>query len=661
MLISLPIAVLVVLWIALVGHASDERLGWRGALLKAFVIWSTLIALVSEGLGALKWIRRPELAVSWSIMLALVLGWGLRSGHLRRGRSRLSRLRLPHSWAERSLLLGMLVLAGMLFAVGFKSPANNVDSLHYHMARVMHWAQDGSLAHYAASYHPQLLYPDWAETAILNLRVLWGSDQPAALVQWFSMLVSVIAASALAELLGAGRRAQLAAAAFAVSIPMGVLQATSTQNDYAVAMWALAVAYWTVLSWQRRSTSDELPYLAASTGLGMLTKATFAVFALPFLVSYLWTRARQQSVGRSTGAAAFLVLGVVVLNFGVWQRNLRTYGGLYGSPDQVGAELAFPSALASARDSARRPDGEIDLPAAGSRVLGWGIRSVGHAVALNLTSPSQLVNTSLWNLLDHLPGLVGRGTLEVLQNAAWNHEDTAGNPVHLALVPIALAALLLGRPRRLGPAAPAYASMSLLGFLLLQWAISLAGSPFGVRLQLPFFILWAPVFGAALERFGRRGLSGMTAAVLLLAAVPYALLNNTRPVIGRPPWPTRVHSVFTAPAAEIAFAASPGLRAPFTQAASEIGAMSCHQVGLRIDSGELEYLIWWLLDAPQSGVRLEVVDPLPLLARLADSGFRPCAVICTICGERVELNGMPLRRDFGYVRLYAAAEAELGD
>jgi len=61
---------------------------------------------------------------------------------------------------------------------------------------------------------------------------------------------------------------------------------------------------------------------------------------------------------------------------------------------------------------------------------------------------------------------------------------------------------------------------------------------------------------------------------------------------------------------------------------------SCNQVGLRLDSHDLEYPFWWLLDAPESGIQLESVETFSELERYLNRDFNPCALICTICGDR---------------------------
>ena len=77
-------------------------------------------------------------------------------------------------------------------------------------------------------------------------------------------------------------------------------------------------------------------------------------------------------------------------------------------------------------------------------------------------------------------------------------------------------------------------------YLLLPIVIGHADSFWGVRYQLPFFVLWAPVFGYAIARFERTWLTASSFVLLTLASLPWLMFNNIRPLIGMPPWPTKV-------------------------------------------------------------------------------------------------------------------------
>ena len=116
-------------------------------------------------------------------------------------------------------------------------------------------------------------------------------------------------------------------------------------------------------------------------------------------------------------------------------------------------------------------------------------------------------------------------------------------------------------------------------------------------------------------------------------------------------------SIFREPPVRVLFANWADLQDPYVAAANAIKDTDCRNVGLRLDSHDLEYPWWWLLEAPESGFRLETIYALPWLEKLVDPEFRPCAILCTICGdERTTLHGLPLVEDFGPVRLYAGPD-----
>jgi len=85
---------------------------------------------------------------------------------------------------------------------------------------------------------------------------------------------------------------------------------------------------------------------------------------------------------------------------------------------------------------------------------------------------------------------------------------------------------------------------------------------------------------------------------------------------------------------------------------ADIAASSCKDVGLRIDSHDLEYVFWWLLEAPQNRIHIETIYPLPELQRYKDPEFEPCAAICTICTDEASIYDLPLYHDYGSVKLY---------
>jgi hypothetical protein len=112
----------------------------------------------------------------------------------------------------------------------------------------------------------------------------------------------------------------------------------------------------------------------------------------------------------------------------------------------------------------------------------------------------------------------------------------------------------------------------------------------------------------------------------------------------------------TRPKEDIFFANLAYLKEPLALLTESIKGSSCEQVGLRIDSNDPEYPYWWLLDAPESGTRIETIYSLPGLDHYQDSSFKPCAIICTICGDHKRIHGLNRVNSFDDITLYMGSD-----
>ena len=654
MLILLPIGSLVSLFVvmgALDSSKSNAIVRWRRAFLWATVLWGLVIVVSSEVLGLWKSIDRFNLSLVW---VAVLIGtnwvaykleaWQAATSHFRS-------LSMPRDRLERVLIVLLVVVIGLLLVLAIMSPPNNVDSFIYHMSRVSHWAQNQSLEHYPAAQDLQLLKPTWAEMAILHLRVLWGSDRPANLVQWFSMVGSLIGISAIAALIGANRRGQLAASAFAASIPMGILQSTSTQNDYVAAYWSVVLAFLVVSGVGKPLGRSGSILLAVAVGLGTLTKGTFYVYSIPFLAWYFLASRRGEGLVRAMERAALVATAVVLLNLGFWGRNVATFGGPYGTSDWLQANLfiniSFLRASADINNLEAEPsqprEESVDRQQNDESVLPDHRNLVVRELQMagrNFNTPIGIFQKNIGRLMRLAPSIYGSKYADEMAGAAWNHEDTAGNFIHLLLLPATIVILVATRAVRVTPSVLGYTVATLGAFALIPIVIGHGTGTWAVRYQLPFFVLWGALFGLGFGAI-RRGTVAVVAGIgLLIASVPWLLLNNTRPIIGLPPWPTAIGSILTSSGSEVLFATNPGLRDDYEDLTSIVAESSCRSVGLRIESSVFEYPFWWLLKAPESGIEIELINAADHTGKYLDPSFQPCAVICSICGDRTSFNGM---------------------
>ena len=630
----------------------------HGAFVLAAVAWGAFVTLVTELLSLVGGLTPGAVSAVWLVACAVLGLMALRTDALLFAWGRLKETLLGLGVVERVSITAIGFICAALFAVALISPPNNFDTMFYHLPRVLHWQQNASLRPYPALVDHQLNKPIWAETAILHLRLLWGTDRPVNLIQWFSMVGSLVVVAGIAALLKAGRRGQLLAVAFCVSIPMGVLQAATAQNDYVAAFWAACVAYLVVMGISRRLTAWEYAALATAVGLGALTKGTFFVYS-PVFVAWLMLHELRSRRFRTAIGGALLIAGVAaVLNAGFWYRNIRVFGGPYGTSDWIQQNLWIrflpqtPEEQEPASRGADTLDSETAVPTPSVRKSYW-VR-LAQTAGRNLTAPTRMISGALIRAVAMAPGVYGEDYEDELEIAIWNHEDFAGNPIHLLFVPLALPFLLVIRGKTQRILTLAYAAVSLLTYALLPIVIGHAVGQPGIRYQLSFFVLWSPVVGATFGLLGRKGLTWLLTAGFLVAAIPWVLFSNMRPLVGAAPGRTRIDSILVEEQKDILFALNPGLADDYILTAQAIQGARCSDVGLSANPGFLEYPLWWALGAPQSGVRIEFVDIAPELEPYVDASFKPCAVVCAICDEQQVYHGLPIFGTYDSIKLYMA-------
>ncbi len=526
-------------WIGYFARFRRNADDWRDAALQASVIWGILILGITESLSLVSGISLRTFAAVWFTATVFSL------------RRITFPLRLPEKLRlSEGLMLAGIALVGCAVACSaiFSTP-NNWDSMTYHLPRVAHWVDQQSVHFYVTHNLRQLYLGPWAEFAILHLRVLSGTDRLSALVQFAAMLGSLVGVSRIARRAGADRTGQIFAAVCCVTIPMGILQASSTQNDYASAF--------RLVCFVNASMDRSHAWAGASLGLLVLTKLSAALFALPF---FLWAVAGVRA--RDLAIACSLALAINVPHLA---RNLKTFGSPLGPPDS---------------------QSYVNQTFAPSAIAANVIRNVAvHAQGFPPGSVDRVVHRIIG---DDDP----RTTFLSTKFVVWQglHEDYSGNPLHLLLA-IGAIALCLRRPGISRNYSLILAAGALLFCAVLKW------QPWISRLQLPWFVLAAVPTAIAFRR-----VAPWLSAVLVIAAAWPATTNAIRPLIGPA-------NVFVTDSIAQTFAARPELRADYVAAASLIGDRA--EVGLLAKGDSWEYPLWRL--APKVRFRNRALETIVVL------------------------------------------------
>ncbi len=610
--------------------------GWRLSFLRSTVFLGVYGILSVEVLSLLDAVTQIVLTIIWSIPL---VGLSIALGVLwRRDKVlRLPIIRFPEDLFERISIIGIILILLITALVAWLTPPQTWDSLNYHMSRVAHWAQNQSVKPFATGIEIQNSIPPGAELGFLHLYVLGGGDRYVNFVEWFAMLGCLVGVSLMAKEFGANRKGQIISVLFAATIPMGIVQASSTMTDYVVALWVVCVAVEILGLQPKRSIVVEVVAMSAAAGLAILTKPIAYAYLLPLAIYAVFRIIRISKLKMLLGASVLAVSLVGILNIGHFGRMIYTYGSVFPK-DQI----------------TRHSNQMKDLRGLTSNVL----RNIG----LHVGTPSPHINKGMFIVIEKIHDWIGIdlndprttsfGTFKV--KMPTTNEVTIGNPLHSWIILGFFIMLVVGRWKSLQPEIVVFSLLVLSTFFIysfvFKWQI------FGSRFHLPFFILMAPVIGTSFTQVLPVRVVNIAGICLLLFSWPWLMSIQSRPLI--PDSESRMGSILIESRDDLYFGNGPNYQYPYVWVTERIRDSECASVGLALAGNAAEYPFWVLMGSPLEDVRLEWIVSGTPSARLAPADFQPCAVICDgSCPKEWEIvNGLPLSLELAGYRLFLETE-----
>jgi 4-amino-4-deoxy-L-arabinose transferase-like glycosyltransferase len=552
-----------------------KRDNFRESFLVAAVANGVFITASTELLSRFDLIARVPLTVCWSLYLGALLVRRFKSkGHDRS----VTRAPVP---PLGSLLL--VLIAGICLITGIvavTAAPNNFDSLTYHLPRVMHWIQNGNVEHYPTHIDRQLILAPFSEFTIMHLYLLAGGDRFANCVQWFAMVGSAVGVSLIARTLHGSPLCQIISAAIAVSLPMGLLQATTTQNDYAVSFWLVCLVYFIFKSRHHADTRNSL-LAGASLALAILTKGTAYLAAAPLMILYAWFLFRQ-GVKNAVIPIAIAATVVLLMNSGHYWRNFSVYGTAIspGTGNDIICTRFDPPAIISGVTK-----NIVTQLATGAQ----GINSALHAAAATL-------HRAIGIALDDPDLTVDRWFMIV---PARHHEDFAPNPLHMILL-LAGSGVFIWRRKQIPRDVILGVVAAMASFIVLSAAIK--WNPFISRYFLATFIVSAPFVALLFDEGKLR--TALVACALLMLSYSFVVLGNNemKPLAGK-------NSVFRASRTDQYFMAAPHMKQYFSHLDEMIKKQRIANVGILDRNGNmLEYLLWVMLKDNGIDYRIEHIN-----------------------------------------------------
>jgi 4-amino-4-deoxy-L-arabinose transferase-like glycosyltransferase len=632
--------------------AYRKRIGpdWRLSWALASVAWGALVTLLVEVSSLGNMLTAGSLFLGWLLICVVVFasawrlakqhGWNFR-GAVRRARTVWPNLRLSVRPLDAVLVWGCTaMIIAFLGWVALRFPTTTGDSLTYHLARIMHWMQAQSVAHYPTGNCRQNELGPWSEFATVTLHLLWGSDRLVNLVQWFAMLSSVLVAPFIALQLfrsaserkdratdaatGAAREGRLAALTglLVATLPIGIVEAVTTQTDYTTTFWLVSLTAVTLALAKDPRNGWYVFAAGLALGLGVLTKATMLLYSAPLLlVMACWLGWRHCGLR----LACLFLATAVVLNVGHMTRNYAV----------VGSPLAGPYIHHLVSNKTVSPGGT------------WS--NVVRNLALETTTPFASLNEAVNRVLMWLHKLCGRDlndpdTTYELCLFQWPkqllvYDSQASNPFHLLLILIAIGlALARWQEHRL---ALGYAAVFAASFVLFSaW---LRWQEWHSRMHLPYLVVLMPFVAVIFIRLLTATAVWTTSLMAVAVGVHCLCKNESRPLLD----PT-----FTRLPREAQYMAihTPHFYQSYFDVCQDVIASGCTNVGLKLQYGEMEYAFWIMLRNRGFAGRLHHVDVEDASRKIPSTAPPPCLVITTFDPPPAAVtNDFPLCRKYGHV------------
>ncbi len=499
------------------------------------------------------------------------------------------KVRFPSLFHMQSIYLKLTPIFPLLFVAFVTAsifPPNTYDSLTYHMARIAHWIQNGSIDYYQTIIERQNSMGPGAELLILLLQLIFGSDILANFVQFAAYLFIPPSLYFLLRALHTPRSWIPWIIVLFVAPPMAVMQISGTKNDIVASLLGLSVLIAGRYLWAgtlSRMRIVDYAVFGLTIGSAVLVKPTSLLAAGPVLVCGMMSQVGKLVSGYKATPPRRLIVGISV--FAICLLAITAPDIIRKRQHPFPRFELYPFFQGYDQERLWNPVKAVSHHFPFPEALRDVVKAVGYTGELRTSNYANL------------------------------HEDIIGNPPQMLAWLTLIALTLLGIP--LFIVRPT---------LFRAWAISIAPLVSWIifafvvrdqlwlsRLQLPLFFImpFSVVFmGRVVGSNGKtvRQISSLFAVLGVLAlayAVCVAANVPTRPLHLINFWgrrPDRIQAYYTV---------APGIRAEHDQLLKYAREQQCGRIGLVLGPDTAEYPLTWraMLDGRQTRhLRTYVVD-----------------------------------------------------
>lgn len=482
----------------------------REAWLKSILISTVGVFISTEVFSAFDILSETNICLFWTGTFIILVGYCI----WKRVPIRISPLinvlkNIPFSYKILLGFVGVIYILPLFYLAITASP-NNIDSINYHLTRVISWLQFHNLYHYPTLHIQQLYHNILGEYWQLHLLSVSPSDSFINLIQFTAVISSTIIVGLIVRFLGYDTLTQILSSVLLISLPIGIFESTSTQIDYLACFYFLAFVYFGLLYSQKLQTSDAI-FMALALVFGCFTKYTIFFFALPFCIWFGIKILLNQPVLKSG-----LILVMIVVFYGIvftpfFSRNYQLFEHPIHPPS---THILNAENLATEKHGVKF-------------TLGNTLKNL----SLHLGFPNENYNKQVANLVQDIHSSLGIDVNDMQLSADKYQvrfvvtEDTVSNLYLFLLIIVSLISFFRVKPQ-INETLLLICMIS--GFIL--FCSFLKFQLWSTRTHIPSFALGCVIIAVTLSKISSKFLYKLT-WIGLITSLPFILLNPNKPLV----------------------------------------------------------------------------------------------------------------------------------
>jgi len=522
------------------------------------------------------------------------------------------------------VLILFFVTFGTMIAISLLTVPYNWDSMSYHLARIAHWKQNASVAHYTTGELRQLTSPVLGEFVNLQVYIFWGkwNDSALNLLQTFSYVFNTVLIYGIGKKTGLSLKNCFIAMVLYISMPIAYAEALSTQVDEFATVWLLMFVYLALdftdrkLEWNWKGVAEVFA-IACTMPFGYLTKPSVLPGMLLMGVWILVANLRKKCNVRIIVPYMFCIvlISIILISPEVY-RNIITFHAISspqaGARQIVGTLNPFYLLINFMKNIA---DNLTNIYVYnGGAIISKGVFKMASILGVDINSPA-----------------IAEDGLEYIINTPQNYShDSAGNPVIVISFLVLLLLFIFRRKKSQKGKIDQYFIYAGLAFIL--FACIVRWEPYTSRYMLSYMALLCPAVAGQIQHIENQSQMKYYIAVGFLyffcVVDLYGLTNYHAEICYKQHQRARRSDGY--------FYYNEDAISSYNGLADAVIVGKYRTVGLEVPGGSYEYPIWAMLQ--NTHIQIEsVLEEANVSSVYENSLFVPDCIIIIGQGEKAEL------------------------